>query len=365
MRFGFSVVKLKVAMSLSWIYTKITFIRNLLYDRGVVETFDLGARTISIGNITTGGTGKTPLVTYIADILAARGEKVCILTRGYGRKNARARVLVSDGEQLLADVSDSGDEPLELAQRLLGKAIVVADADRVTAAEWAMRKFAITTFVLDDGFQHRKAKRDVDIVCIDATDPFGGGKTLPAGRLREPINNLTRADIVVITRANLVENISDLKSEITDICGDAAIFVAENGFVNTVALEEFPAVTQRTQSQKRLSGNGSPESPISSNEVRKRCALAFCGIGNPENFFAQLRADGFSVAATETFRDHHAYTKKNIDDLTKHARACGADIFLTTAKDAVKLSGLKFEISCFVVEMEMRIDDGQRLAAML
>src|SRR4051812_24699155 len=123
---------------LGYIYQEIVKARNTLYDRRVFEVHDLGARTISVGNITAGGTGKTPLVAYIAELLADRGEKVCILTRGYGRKNARARVLVSDGETVLEhDAGKTGDEPLELASRLKGKAIVIADADRVAAAEWA------------------------------------------------------------------------------------------------------------------------------------------------------------------------------------------------------------------------------------
>ena len=199
---------------LGWLYGRIADLRNALYDRGVLRSHPLAARTISIGNITTGGTGKTPLVAHVAEILAERGEKVCILTRGYGRENPKDRVLVSDGVNVLADAKQGGDEPVELARKLLGKAVVVADADRVSAAKWAKEKFGVTAFVLDDGFQHRRAERDVDIICIDATNPFGGGKMLPAGRLREPLHNLERADAVVITSADMVENISDLKSEI-------------------------------------------------------------------------------------------------------------------------------------------------------
>ena len=181
---------------LAAIYGKITDLRNRLYDRGVLDTFDLGAATCSIGNVTTGGTGKTPMVAYVAELLASRGETVCILTRGYGRMDPRERVLVSDGKDILADAATAGDEPIELARKLLGKAIIIADADRVSAAEWAKRKFGVTAFILDDAFQHRRAVRDVDIVCVDATNPFGGGKMLPAGRLRESVNGLDRADII-------------------------------------------------------------------------------------------------------------------------------------------------------------------------
>ncbi len=190
---------------ISWIYGTIIEARNSLYEKGVFKSFSLGVPVISIGNITVGGTGKTPLVAFVAEILAEKGEKVCIISRGYGRKNPKKRVLVSDGENILADARQSGDEPFELAQRLLGKAIVVADANRVSAGNWAREKFGITAFVLDDAFQHRKVKRDLDIVTIDATNPFGNKKMLPSGILREPLKNLKRADAIVITRANLAK----------------------------------------------------------------------------------------------------------------------------------------------------------------
>ena len=345
-------------MPFSWIYAKIIGARNLLYDRGVFDSFDLGAKTISIGNITAGGTGKTPLVAYVAEVLAGRGMRVCILTRGYGRKNAKTRVLVSDGEKILAGPPEAGDEPFELALKLLGKAIVIADADRAAAAEWAKRKFDVTAFVLDDGFQHRKVKRDVDIVCIDATDPFGGGKMLPSGRLREPVENLKRADIVVITRANLVTEISDLRSRISDLNAGAAIFEAKNEIVSVVSLEEFHAKTRRTQSEETLS-----DSDVKS--LKGTAAFAFCGVGNPESFFKQLQLENFLIKASDAFRDHHIYTQQDIDKITKQARASGSQVLLTTAKDAVKLRGLQFEIPCFVAEIKLVIDDAQAFAAML
>lgn len=337
----FKLRQLNLMLSLlGWIYGEVADIRNHLYERGVFETHDLGARTISVGNITAGGTGKTPLVAYIAEILARRGEKVCILTRGYGRKDPVKRVLVSDESQILTDPLNAGDEPLELAQKLLGKAIVLADADRVAAADWAKRKFGITAFVLDDGFQHRKAKRDVDIVCIDATDPFGGGKMLPAGRLREPLNNLKRADIIVITRANLVTDISNLRSEIFDLNRDAVILTASTLISRFVPLEEFHSKTQSSQ-----------------REFGQQNVFAFCGLGNPENFFEQLRRKNVSIVGTRAFPDHHEYDQNDVVTIEEQARQSGSGILLTTAKDAVKLSDLKFEVPCYVVEIEMQFDD--------
>ena len=330
------------------IYAKIADARNRLYDRGVFESFDLGCRTISIGNITTGGTGKTPLVAYVARVLAKRGERVCILTRGYGRENPKQRVLVSDGNEIFASVREAGDEPFELAQKLRGEAIIIADADRVAAAEWAKRKFGVTMFILDDGFQHRRAKRDLDIVCIDATNPFGGGKMLPAGRLREPLGNLKRADVIVITRANLVDDLTDLKCEISQLAPAKPIFNAENRITNITLLDDFH---RRKQAPRKI-------------EIKEQ-VVAFCGLGNPENFFEQLSRASFDGVATKRFGDHHKYSQSDVDTIEQLASQAGASALLTTAKDAVKLGGLKFTLDCYVVETEVILNDESAFAALL
>jgi tetraacyldisaccharide 4'-kinase len=329
---------------LSWLYGAITEVRNSFYEKGVLKSFSLGVPVISIGNITVGGTGKTPLVAFVAEILAETGEKVCILTRGYGRTNPKQRILVSNSEKILTDVKSAGDEPFELANKLLGKAIVLADANRAAAGVWAREKFGITAFVLDDAFQHRRVKRDLDVVCVDATNPFGNKKLLPSGILRESLKNLKRADAVVVTRANLAKNISELKLEIGKYNPNCPIFISGNAISELIYIEDFPAKARSSQTEancRQLAAN--------------RC-LAFCALGNPNNFFEQLRHENFNLVATQTFPDHHFYTQKDIETLARKAKQSDADILLTTAKDAVKLKDLKFDLPCYAVKSEMIFD---------
>jgi len=308
-------------------------IRNLFYERGIFRSVDLGRRTISIGNITAGGTGKTPLTAATAKILAGNGEKVCILTRGYGRNEPGSRILVSDGKNVLADAKTGGDEPVELANKLLGKAIVVADADRVSAARWARENFDISVFILDDGFQHRRAKRDLDIVLIDATDPFGDGM-IPAGTLREPKTNLKRADAVILTRSDLVNSIDDLIVEIRRSNANTPIFTSANSLVDLKDLKSGETLLELQQK-----------------------VFAFCGIGNPHNFFELLKRNGSEPIARRIFRDHHIYTREDIDDLLKEAKKTAADLFITTAKDAVKLAEfLPIDMRILIVEIEPNIE---------
>jgi len=325
--------------------------RNALYDRGVFRSHSLGARTISIGNITTGGTGKTPLVACVANILADAGEKVCILTRGYGRKNERERVLVSDGERILADTRTGGDEPVELSRDLFRsnkRVVVVADADRVAAAKWAKEKFGITVFVLDDGFQHRRAKRDLDIVCIDATNPFGSGRVVSAGMLREPLKNLKRAGAIVITRSELAADLDQLRAEICRLCPATPLFVASSELADADSGASVQLLDVGLS------------------------AFAFCGIGNPEAFFESVRRRGYKLKGTRAFPDHHYYTQKEFRQLKREAYECGANLLLTTWKDNAKLQELEvtndtteLNIPCYAATLVTTIDDEREFGALI
>ena len=296
---------------------------------------------MSIGNLTVGGTGKTPLVAFVTEVLAARGAKVCVVSRGYKRADPKRGVLVSDGEKILINAREGGDEPVELARKLLRcGAIVVADADRVRAARLARARFAVTAFVLDDAFQHLRARRDANVAVIDATNPFGNGRLLPFGILREPLDGLKRAGAVVITRANLVESVAELKAQIRRYNAACPIFVSANKISNLIELKDFHEDVIQDSRFK-----------ISKTKDQKPKILAFCA--NPRNFFEQLRRENFDLAATEIFRDHYFYRQSDIAKLEKRARAVGAEILLTTAKDAVKLKDLRFGLPCFVAESEL------------
>lgn len=336
---------MKALSPLGWLYGAGSSFRNALYDRGIFRSHNLGARTISVGNLTAGGTGKTPLVAFVARLLAENGEKVCILTRGYGRDDPAARVLVSDSENVTADARTGGDEPVELAQKLLGKAIVIADRNRVAAAQWAMQEFAPTVFVLDDGFQHRSAARDLDIVCIDATSPFGGDSFLPLGRLRERSANLARAQIGVLTRADMAADIATVKERIRQLAPNIEIFSA----------------SYRSRGFTELGS----KKMVEITEVRDRAAFAFCGLGSPQNFFAQLTREGIQLAGTTAFPDHHRYTAAQIRKIETSAQSSGAQSLITTAKDAVRLTESIPEMRCLIAEIDLQISDEDRFRRLI
>ncbi|HEX5883074.1 MAG TPA: tetraacyldisaccharide 4'-kinase [Pyrinomonadaceae bacterium] len=324
---------------LSILYGAVTRTRLSLYRRGTFHTTKLDRPVISVGNITTGGTGKTPLVEWVARTIAAQGKKVCILTRGYGRKDPHLQVIVSDGYDVLASPNEAGDEPYLLATRLVGLSAVISSADRIAAGHEAIKDFGTDCFVLDDGFQHLRLARDLNIVTIDATNPWGGGRLLPFGRLRESPESLGRADCVVITRCDQAGELDDLRSEIQKLTGGRPIFHSKMR-------------TARVSPLKNGSDTLSPPARVA----------AFCAVGNPHSFFEHVRRDGFELALQKYYPDHHVYSQDEIDSLERAAKEVGAEAMVTTAKDAVKLRTLSFSLPCYVLEIEMEIDKGEGLA---
>jgi tetraacyldisaccharide 4'-kinase len=337
----------------SAIYAGVTRARLAAYQRGWFAVSRLRVPVISVGNLTTGGTGKTPLVEWICRKIAlASGEvvgnatevetkrNVCVLTRGYGRKDPNTQVVVSDGNRLLAGEEEAGDEPFLLARNLLGIAAVVANPNRVAAGKWAIENLNTGVFVLDDGFQHLRLARDLDIVTIDATNPWGSGRLLPYGRLRETTSGLARADCVVITRADQAEDLAAVRSEVERLVGSIPILMSRmisSGF-------------------RRLDGSSADVESICSRPV-----AAFCGVGNPESFFEQARRAGCAPIFRRAFADHHNYKQLELDALINEAKAAGAESLVTTAKDAIRLANLKLELPCYVLEIEISIDDEDRL----
>jgi tetraacyldisaccharide 4'-kinase len=294
------------------------------------------------------GTGKTPLVEWAARGLARGGARVCVLTRGYGREDERRRVVVSDGEKVLADAREGGDEPRLLAESLLGVAAVVSDADRVAAARWALENLGAQVFVLDDGFQHLRLARDLDIVTVDATRPWGGGHLLPRGRLREPRRSLARADCVVITRADLSPDIEAVRAEVLSLCQSRAVVVASRA--RTRRLRPLGGVAASKEFEGVAEGS---------------LVGAFCGVGNPEAFFEHLRRDGREVCYARAFPDHHAFTAEELESVARESRSRGAVAVLLTAKDAVKIEPREFALPFFVVEIGLEFEDEGALLKLL
>lgn len=321
----------------------------MLYRAGMLPIERVGVPVVSVGNITAGGTGKTPLVEWLARAVAAEGQRVCILTRGYGRTDAHRRVIVSDGARVLAEAREGGDEPRLLAEKLQQLNVaVISDANRVAAARWAIENLRSEVFILDDGFQHLRLARDLNIVTLDATDPWGGMKLLPRGRLREPLRELKRADLIVITRAELAGNVEALRARAGSLSGGRTVLIA------------------RTETL-RLTSLATPHDEALAHETERisQPLAAFCAIGNPEAFFAHARREGLTLTHARPFADHHVYTQSDIDDCVSEAVRHGAGALLTTAKDAVKLRALNFALPCYVLEVALKFDDEQMMKIIL
>lgn len=323
----------------SFPYAAVMCLRSLLYRGGILTAKRLPRPVVSVGNIVVGGTGKTPMTAWIAAYLMQKGKKVAVLTRGYGGSLEGEVAVVADGSRRLLDPADAGDEPCLLADLLPGL-IVVMGSDRYQAGCLAMELFSPDIFILDDGFQHLKLRRDLDIVLLDAAKPKGNGFTFPAGLLREPFSALRRAHLALFTR-----------SKGTD----------PDGIV-------LPPGMGRCHAKHQLTGfsSGGSDSLHPFSELQGRRGLAFAGIADPEGFFNSLEAEGVSLAATLAFPDHSSYGEDECAALARLKRSCRADFLITTAKDGVKLASASAgEFPFFVARLEMAFYESAPLEAAL
>lgn len=288
-------------------YGAVTRLRFFLYSAGILRKKRIVGVVISVGNLTAGGTGKTPMTLWIAERLASEGKRAAILTRGY-KGAGSAQGAESDEAQLLR-------------ARLGDRIEMGIGADRF-ASGCELQKRGVDWFVLDDGFQHLQLARDVDIVMVDATDPFGGG-LLPAGRRREPVSALRRADLIVIMRS---AHAPALEMAIRRH-SSAPIFYAQT---ELKSIRELRSDSSRAASEM-----------VDATELGGRKLFAFCGIGNPAAFMADLRRWKLPSVGRIFFRDHHRYEQSEMDALMRKARASGADALVCTEKDSFNLAGVR------------------------
>lgn len=297
-----------------------------------------GCKIVSIGNITTGGTGKTPAVQWLARRFTAEKIRVAIVARGYGGSLSKAGAIVSNGERVLVSAHQSGDEPL-LHAYALPQIPVVIGVDRVRAVEMTVEKFAPDVVILDDAFQYWSLARDFDLVLLDARKPFGNGHLLPRGRLREEPQQLQRADAILLTRSDAasIEEIDATKSHIAQIA-DAPIFLSRHA-----------PTFLRDLTQHRV---------LDIADLRG-CALAACSAINDNRGFARsLEKLGAHVVAQIARRDHHAWRENEVREFAQNALAKGATQIVTTAKDMVKLQAeWCAPLPLRILEIALQIDD--------
>ncbi len=315
---------MKYLLSLPYLLAAKT--REALYRRGLFRAKRLPRPVISVGNLTLGGTGKTPLVILLSRALLQGGYHPVILSRGYKGRAEHTNLLVSDGGGLRSTPSEAGDEPYLLARSLPGAKVVVGK-NRYAGAQLAGLDDPKAVYLLDDGFQHLQLYRDLDILVIDATNPFDNGLVLPVGRLREPKSAIVRADIIAVTRAHLAEESDDLELEIRRHNRAAPIWYFYHDAVSLTDVR-----TGQTEAIRRLQGAR---------------IVALAGIGNPAVFLTDLAHYGCAVVESLTFRDHHAFSQRDVDRAVATMHSSGAEAIVTTEKDAVRLGHLRLDSGVF------------------
>ncbi len=332
-----------ILLPLSFVYGAVVALRNVFFEKHLYRTASVPVPVISVGNMTTGGTGKTPIVERIASLLQGAGKRVAVVSRGY-RRLSTGFVLVSDGSTITSTADASGDEAYQLAKSLAG-VVIITDEDRAHGAMHAVNRLACDVVVLDDGFQHRALRRDLDIVLIDATsDPFSM-PMLPAGHRREPLSGLGRADCVIITKCTAQMDSEAIAKRIGRYTG-APVF--------TSSYEPAALVDCRT--------GGSVDASLPGTQQ----AVAFCGIGQPDSFKRSLEAFGVRCSSFHAYADHHRYSAQELNDIARKAAGTGAGYVVTTEKDARRLDGV-FDpgVPLVYLKMHAEIHDHERFSQLI
>ncbi len=320
---------------LSLPYALIMRWRRGLYRRGILPSSALPCPVVSVGNITLGGTGKTPMVIYLAQLFQRRGLRAVVLSRGYRSQHRDAVAVVSDGTRVLLGAREAGDEPAMLAQALPGTPVIIG-SDRVGSGSLACARFSPDVILLDDGFQHLRLRRNADIVLVDRNIGFGNRCLIPRGILREPLSALQAADLIILTKKTGETRPHPAERLIAARNPRAPVFSAGYAVRGLTALDGSPAGDLRGLAGKNV--------------------LAVAGIGNPGYFIHLLRSNGIHVADEMILPDHHRYTGEDAGRLT--ARLSGIDCIITTAKDGCKMAGAGFHhLPVLVLDIMVEMDD--------
>ncbi len=324
---------------LSYLFCILVTIRARLYKWGIIKADELKCRVLCIGNITSGGTGKTPMVKLLAGKLASQGIAVAIVSRGYKGGSENKTQLVSNYKQILKTAAEVGDEPYLLARQLPGIPVVVSKI-RYRAGMYTYLKFKPQIIIMDDGYQHLKMRRQVNIMVIDATNPFGNGYLLPRGTLREPLRALERANIFLINKTDLVEDIAPITAKLKKYNSTAAILTGKYQPINLTKLGD--------------------DDSYSLEWLRGRKMVCFCGIGNPDSFFSLLEKLGTDIAERIKFPDHYYYSAEDLKKIEDRVIYHRAEALITTAKDAVRIiDNIPDSIPLLVLNIELRISAEQ------
>jgi tetraacyldisaccharide 4'-kinase len=305
---------------LSFLYGLAVTLRVFFYRKGIYRSRSLPCRVVSVGNLTLGGTGKTPFVMMLAEMIHRRGYRTAVLSRGYKGNYESPCALVSDGEEILMDPLQAGDEPCLLARKLRGIPVIVG-RERWTAGRFAIDRFGAEVLVLDDGFQHLALNRDLNFLLLDSFSPFGNGRLFPRGELREPISQVRRADALILTKGGMDDIIFNLGKRLMNLLEGRPVFRVR-----------YEPAEIKVWGEERV---------LSPQYLMKRRIFAFSGLARPESFEKTLRGLEAEITGFETFPDHYAYEGKDLERLREKALRAGAEAMVTTEKDMVRIQGYR------------------------